>query len=290
MGRLRIAATVVLVAGSLLPALMSGRAFDGQSQTKVAALDASRSMPDVNPDIAKLEYASAAWYSVVAFQARDQKDAAAKARSEASFKALQAGPAWKAALEEQSRVGEVLTRRDAIRFGRLRVLTSVLLIATSLVLVAGLTRLRHGKTRTGAALFVGALAFAPLAIPSFHNSSFRLPVATPFLGLSTPTYAGWSLPAQAPAGEIWTPALAEAARSKVNYRFTEFPYANEDPSVLREIMTVRLLWARIVACLAILSTFVLRKLPRLDRLSTWSPSFRRHFPTFWPNRSQAELA
>jgi hypothetical protein len=284
-GKVRKIVTTVLIAGALLPALSPGESFGGQSQSRVAALDAFHSMPEVNADQAKLVTLEVAWASMRPYSPNtNHPSAEERARLKTSQAAMMAEPSVKAAFDEWRRVGEIQSQRDTIARGRMRLLSSALLVVAALVIVAGASRLRRKHIRSGALLLAAGFASLPMFTPNARYGSFDLPVVSLFSqqqDYASRPYIPQLARTAAPAGDTWTTAALDATRASVPANYApSFGSFGADPDVPGA--RGRLVWAGIVGCLAALGALLL---PRLGRLRTWSPSFRRHFPTLWPART-----
>ena len=267
----------VLLPAALLPALLPDRAFGGQSPSLLAAF---QTVPEPNPDVAKLASFDAAHFSVLPFAAADRKDAAAMAREQQARAAMQAHPAWLEGRQELTRVFEIHTQRIAIRVARLRLIASALLVVAALGMVGSVGRFRRGTPRSGALLLVGSFTLVPLAIPSAADGIMSVPMLSLFTREPTTEPApSWRQQPPAAAGEVWTPAAIDAARPYVPFTYPDAMYDNRD--ITTEVRRARsgLLLSGLAAVVALALIACRRPIARLWR---WAPSYRRHFPTFWP--------
>jgi hypothetical protein len=103
MGKLRILATTVLVAGALLPALGPGRLFNGDSNAPVAAMAAFRPLPSLQVDVAKMSDLEIARASLRAYMVTAQNKNDFSERAKASTRAFNADPTVRTAQEEERR-------------------------------------------------------------------------------------------------------------------------------------------------------------------------------------------
>jgi hypothetical protein len=160
--------------------------------------------------------------------------------------------------------------------------------------LGGLRRFKRGSWRVGALLFVSGVALAPLAIPRLGGGTFEVPAM--YLAAREPvqpTQADWTwaFPKPAPAGEVWSAAAYEKLRAARQPSWG-FParYVDEGMTPTNYNGESRLapLFLSVVAAIgALLASLVLSL---LQRLFTWSPAWRRNFPTLWPVRARPDAA
>jgi hypothetical protein len=291
MGRLRIAATTVLVVGALVPALAPGRFFNGGSTYPVAALHAVHSLPKITVDNTKVDDLEIAQASLRAYVLTEENNRNYSVRAKASEAAFKADPTVQAAQAEMKRAGEVYWRRRTINDSRLRVLSSLLMVLVALAVTTGLHRFRRGSKRVGALLFVVGIAFAPLAIPNASNGDFAVPALALFArSPADPAQAGdwaWHSPKPAPAGEIWKAAAIDKTRAVARPTWGSSLFADDGLIPIDYSGASR--WAVLIpsAVAALAALLALLAVRPLRRLLAWSPPFRRHFPTLWPQGAVA---
>jgi hypothetical protein len=130
-------------------------------------------------------------------------------------------------------------------------------------------RLRRGSVKSGALLLTLGVAVVPFAIPHHYDDNYSVRgVSVPLFSMSTQSKAPDSHPpapfppAQAPAGEVWTPAAIDAARPLVEKNREALAQFLEVDRVLPELEgPSRLFWSATAACLAILASVALRRRP-----------------------------
>jgi hypothetical protein len=287
MGKLRILATTVLVAGALLPALVPHRDASRAPRRYVAAVEALRPLPTLRVDAAKINDLEIAQASLRAYVVTAENKNDVSDRAKASFGAYNADPTVRAALAENARASNIHSRRQNIFAARLRVLASVLMLVAALGVLGGLRRFKRGSWRAGALMFVPAIALAPLAIPRVSDGNFNVPIV--YLAARAPasTPPGdwtWHAPKPAPAGEVWSAASIEKTRALAHPTAGTTWYADDGMTPINYEGVSR--WATLFPAVAaaigaLLASLVLSRLPRVF---AWSPAWRRNFPTLWPVR------
>jgi hypothetical protein len=292
MGKLRILATTVLVAGALLPALVPHRAASGEPRRYVAAIEALRPLPLSRVDAAKLNDLEVAWASLRAYQITADNKMDTSDRAKVSEQAFRTDPTVRAALAENERASNIYSRRQNIVGARRGVLASVLMLVAALGVLGGLRRFKRAW-RVGALLFVPAIALAPLAIPRVIDGNFNVPIV--YLAARAPASIPpgdrtWRTPKPAPDGEVWSAASIEKIRAVANPNVGVAWFANDGLTPINYAGVSR--WATLfpsvaAAIGALLASLVLSRLPRLF---TWSPAWRRNFPTLWPVRARPDAA
>jgi hypothetical protein len=293
MGKVRKIVTTVLVAGALVPALTPGSFFNGGSTAPIAAIDAFRRLPTISVDKTKLDDFEIARASLGAYNRTVDNKFDKSERAKASVAAFHADPTVKAADAEVERAMKIYFRRGIINIQRLRVLISAMLLVTVLAVTSGWHRFRNGSKRSGAVLLAAGIAVAPLAIrdsngatPTVRGASLfaRTPVAPPLAGDWK-----WRTPKPAPAGEVWSAAAIDKTRAIAHPTWSTQVFADEgliptkyDDASRWAVLVPSIVGALLVLLAALLAAPVLRQ---LRRLVSWTPSFRRHFPTLWPVRT-----
>jgi hypothetical protein len=293
MGKLRILATTVLVAGALLPALVPHRAASGEPRRYVAAIEALRPLPLLRVDAAKLNDLEVAWASLRAYQITADNKMDTSDRAKVSEQAFRTDSTVRAALAENERASNIYFRRQNIFGARRGVLASVLMLVAALGVLGGLRRFKRGSWRVGALLFVPAIALAPLAIPRVIDGNFYVPIV--YLAARAPASIPpgdwtWRTPKPAPDREVWSAASIEKTRAVADPNVGTAWYADDGLTPINYAGVSR--WATLfpsvaAAVGALLASLVLSRLPQFF---AWSPAWRRNFPTLWPVRARPDAA
>jgi hypothetical protein len=293
MGKLRKAVTTLLIAGALVPALTPGHFFNGGSTSPIAAIDAFRALPTLTVDKAKIDNLEIAQASLHAYNMTPDRKIDKSERAKASVSAFQADPTVKAARAELNRASRIDNQRRIINIQRVRVLISVMLLLAVLAATSGLHRFRNGSRRSGAILFAAGIALAPLAIRDSNGATPTVRGATLFARNPVP-YASstdwtWRTPKPAPAGEVWSAAAIEKTRAVAHPTMSSQMFAddglipvNYNGTSRRAVLVPSVVAGLLALLAALLAAPALRQ---LRRLVSWTPSFRRHFPTLWPVRT-----
>jgi hypothetical protein len=283
MKRARLAVTTVLVFGALLPALWP---HVGDSNDLTAAPSIHIALVDAFGDGSLPANAADTEVTVQAismslnpFRFGDRNDPVAVQRTTESMAAWKADPTVKRVIAASGELNQRQSDRRPVIYARRNVALSLLLLAIAFTLLMAWKRLRRGSVKSGALLLTLGVAVVPFAIPHHYDDNYSV------RGVSVPLFSMWTQskapdsqppapfpPAQAPAGEVWTPAAIDAARPLVEKNREALAQFLEVDRVLPELEgPSRLFWSAIGACFAILAAVAIRRRPQAE-LTTNPPT------------------